>query len=115
MDVNLVVLSGRIAAPPECRVFQSGTRLLRLLVTVRLEEPRRRLDVIPVILWDPPDDNLEHGVGDRVYVTGTVQRRFWSNPDGRRSRLEIIAEHITCNREAEVAEIADRGRRRQGK
>jgi single-strand DNA-binding protein len=107
MDVNIVVLSGRVAAPPEYRVFESGARLLRLLVTVRLEEPRRRLDVIPVTLWDPPDDNLEHSVGDRIYLTGTVQRRFWSNPDGRRSRLEIIAEYITHKREAEVAEIAD--------
>jgi single-strand DNA-binding protein len=104
MDVNLVVLAGRIAAPPELREFESGARLLRLLVTVRLEQPRRRLDVVPVTRWDPTDDDLDHQAGDRIYVTGTVQRRFWSNPDGRRSRLEVIAEHIICNQEAEQAE-----------
>ena len=100
MDVNLVVLAGRIAAPPELREFESGTRLLRLLVTVRLDQPHRRLDVVPVTRWDPSEDDLDHRAGDHVYVTGTVQRRFWSEPGGRRSRLEVIAEHITRHREA---------------
>ena len=35
MDLNLVVLCGRFASPGELRVFESGTRLLRLLITVR--------------------------------------------------------------------------------
>jgi single-stranded DNA-binding protein len=104
MDMNLVVLAGRIAATPEFRKFESGARLLRLLVIVRLEAPRRRLDVIPVTRWDPTDEDLDRQVGDRIHVTGTVQRRFWSNPDGRRSRLEVIAEHITCNQDSSQAE-----------
>ena len=104
MDVNLVVLAGRIAASPELREFESGARLLRLLVTVRQEQPRHRLDVVPVTRWDPTEEDLLHGVGDRVYVTGTVQRRFWSNPDGRRSRLEVIAEHITHKQASDHAE-----------
>ena len=43
MDLNLVVLSGRLAAPPELRVFESGRRFARYLVTVRSEEPRLSL------------------------------------------------------------------------
>ena len=35
MDLNLVVLCGRFASPGELRVFESSTRLLRLLITVR--------------------------------------------------------------------------------
>ncbi len=97
MDLNLVVLSGRLAAPPELRVFQSGARLVRLLVTVRTDEPRHRVDVLPVTLWDPSDDLLvpEPRIGDRVWVAGAVQRRFWSNPEGRRSRVEVVAEQVT--------------------
>ena len=34
-DLNLVVLCGRLASPGQLRVFESGTRLLRLLITVR--------------------------------------------------------------------------------
>ena len=30
MDLNLVVVSGRLAAPPEIRQFESGSRLARV-------------------------------------------------------------------------------------
>lgn len=96
MDLNLVVLGGRLAAPPEIRQFESGTRLGRYLVTVRSEEPNRRVDVIPVTLWDPPDTlvDAEPGPGRRLWVAGAVQRRFWAGAEGRHSRLEVVAEHV---------------------
>ena len=97
MDFNLVVLSGRLAAPPELRVFESGLRLVRYLITVRTDEPRRRVDVVPVTQWDPTQDDVvpEPEVGRRVWVMGTVQRRFWAAPTGRKSRLEIVAEQVS--------------------
>ena len=96
MDLNLVVLCGRLAVDPELKIFESGTRLIRLLVTVRSDEPRRRVDVVPVTVWDPPDELVE-GLpvkGRRVWVCGSVQRRFWEAPEGRRSRLEVVAEQV---------------------
>jgi single-strand DNA-binding protein len=106
MDLNLVVLCGRLAAPAELREFESGTRRLRLLVSVRTEQPSRRVDVIPVSLWDP-DATLVESVSQpevRVWVAGAVQRRFWEGPDGRRSRLEVVAEQVTV-RQAEPDEV----------
>jgi single-strand DNA-binding protein len=96
VDLNLVVLAGRLAAPPEFRQFDSGAQLVRYLVTVRTEEPRRRVDVLPVTLWDPPTSlvDADPAPGRRVWVVGTIQRRFWSGEDGRRSRLEMIAEQV---------------------
>jgi single-stranded DNA-binding protein len=96
MDLNLVVLAGRIAADPEIRSFESGTRLLRLLVTVRSSEPKRRIDVVPVVMWSPDDDVVD-GVtlGRSVWIAGSVQRRFWSSGDGRRSRLEVVAHEVS--------------------
>ena len=97
MDINLVVLGGRLSAPPELREFESGSRLLRMLVTTRTEYPRKRVDVVPAVLWDP-DDSLIGKISDtgqRVWLTGTVQRRFWESEGGRRSRLEVVASHIT--------------------
>ena len=95
MDLNLVVIAGRLAAEPELRTFDSGATLLRLLVVVRSEEPRQRIDVIPVVLWNPePDNELITGNpirGRSVYVAGAVQRRFWSAGSGRESRVEIVA------------------------
>ncbi len=96
LDLNLVVLCGRLATDPEIRVFDSGSRLVRLLVTVRAQAPRRRTDVIPVTYWDPSDDFVEElpGRAHRVWVCGAVQRRYWESPDGRRSRIEVVAEAI---------------------
>ena len=96
MDLNLIVIAGRLAAEPELTTFSSGARLLRLLVTVRSQEPRRRIDVLPVVMWDPPDDGhlgeLTRGMG--VWVAGSVQRRFWSAEAGRTSRVEIVAHEV---------------------
>lgn len=108
MDLNLVVLCGRIASDPEVRVFDSGTRLIRYLITVRSESPRRRVDVVPVTLWDPTDDQVEQPGerGERIWVCGSAQRRFWESPDGRRSRIEVVAEQITIHDVEDVEPVA---------
>jgi single-stranded DNA-binding protein len=109
MDLNLVVLAGRIATEPEIRTFPSGTTMIRYLVTVRSSEPRRRVDVIPVSLWDPSPDVREHRDvrGRKVWVAGSVQRRFWADAGDTRSRMEIVAHEVRiayceANTEGEV-------------
>lgn len=103
MDLNLVVLAGRLAAPPEFRQFESGATLARYLLTVRADEPASRVDVIPVTLWDPPDELVDDdpAPGDRLWIAGSVQRRFWSAEEGRRSRIEVVAEQV-CRREPDL-------------
>ena len=96
MDLNIVVLAGAIAAEPEFRTFDSGARFVRFLITTRSSSPRRRVDVVPVTLWDPPDDlaaesDLRHR---KVWVVGSVQRRFWSTDGATRSRVEVVAHHV---------------------
>ncbi len=105
MDLNLIVLCGRLAVDAETRFFESGARLIRFLVVTRVDHPRRRTDVIPVTLWDPSDALLgDPGLkGDRVWVCGTVQRRYWDSSEGRRSRVEVVAEQVNF-RDAEDPE-----------
>ena len=109
MDLNLIVIAGRLAADPELTTFASGARLLRLLVTVRSQEPRRRIDVLPVVMWDPTDDTpldkLTRGKG--VWVAGSVQRRFWSADAGRTSRVEIVAHDVQPRPNMESSEESD--------
>ena len=108
MDLNLVVLCGRLAVDPEFREFDTGTRLVRLLVTVHSDAPRRRVDVVPVTLWDPGDEFVESPPvkGQRIWVCGSVQRRFWESPEGRRSRLEVVAEQVHLKDVDELEPVA---------
>ncbi len=108
MDLNLVVLCGRLAAPAEHRRFDSGATHLRLLITVRTELPNPRLDLIPVLVWDPPDHLLGSLLpGSRVWVSGMVQRRFWEPDaaDQRRSGLEVVAIDVSTRHLEEPAAL----------
>lgn len=95
-DFNLVVLCGQLTIEPEYRAYDSGARLIRFLVSTRSSEPLRRLDVVPVVVWDPPDELWMRDSQrlDRVIVIGTVQRRYWTAPDGRESRIEVVASKV---------------------
>ena len=96
MDLNMVMLNGRLAAAPEYRVLDSGSRMARLLVAVRSEDPHSRLDVLPVVWWEPEDEfvSAPPEVGRRVRIGGSVQRRYWESADGRRSKIEVVAANV---------------------
>jgi single-stranded DNA-binding protein len=107
MDLNLIVLCGRLQVDGELRVFDSGACLIRYLVRVSVDYPRRRVDVIPVTLWDPPDDLVEDpgAKGERIWVCGSVQRRHWESPDGRPSRIEVVAEQVNLKDVEDLAPV----------
>ena len=96
MDMNIVVLCGKLAAPPELRVLESGSSNVRALVTVRMTAPRRRVDVVPMILWNPDPGHalLAAPTGSQVFAVCAIQRRFWTAGDERQSKLEIVARHV---------------------
>lgn len=109
MDLNLVVLLGRLSAPPD--IVTNANTTVRLLVAVRSEWPVKRLDLVPVIWWNPSHDEVSGlpQVGARVWATGSVQRRYWEGPDGRRSRIEMIAEHVSFPSDNELAAQCSQG------
>jgi single-stranded DNA-binding protein len=94
MDVNVVVLMGRLSAPPH--ISRNDNIVVRLLVAARSDAPTKRLDLLPVVWWNPTSDELGRIplVGSRVTVKGSIQRRYWEGRDGRRSRIELIAEQV---------------------
>lgn len=97
MDLNLVVLAGRLTTTPDVGMLDSGSRFIRLILAIRSEAPHSRLDVVPVVWWDPDEETVNNlpAPGQRMWITGSFQRRFWEGPDGPRSRMEIVAHHVT--------------------
>ena len=101
MDMNMVVLAGRLATDANIRTFETGATVAELLVVVKQEEPRPRVDVIPVTMWNPDTDEVgTWRKGERVWVAGTIQRKFWSdNNENRTSRIQIVALEVSINKE----------------
>ena len=104
MDMNVVVIGGRLAAEPEVRTFGDGATLVRYLIAARSDEPRRRIDVVPVVLWDADERATSLERGDTVWVTRSVQGRFWSDDQNRRSRIEVVAHHVEKHEGLEAAD-----------
>jgi single-stranded DNA-binding protein len=50
--------------------------------------------VVPAVLWDADEEATRFERGDRIWIAGTVQRRFWSDDHSRRSRIEVVAHHV---------------------
>jgi single-stranded DNA-binding protein len=95
MDLNVLMISGRLAVAPEVCEHPSGSRSARLLVATRRDAPVRRVDVLPVRCWDPTAELLDAVQGHRVWVRGSLQRRFSESAGGRRSRLEVVADRVS--------------------
>lgn len=100
-DRNEIHLRGKLATAPEHRTFGSGASLARMLVTVRLSGPSRT-DVLPVTVWEPDPEVVKAVRGIPVEVTGQVHRRFWTDAEGRHSRVEVVATTVKIGKVLEV-------------
>lgn len=98
MDINLTLLNGRLATPPMIETAPDGATRARMLVLVRTSR-RRRIDVVPVIMTDPPSELTDSslGAGKRIYVAGSLIRRCAADPFFTMGRLEVSAESISLD------------------
>lgn len=96
VNVNLVVLFGQLVADPEVRRLDASTEAIRYLVMTTLDGPQRRVDVVPVISWQPLPSSCDSRArkGARIWVVGSIQRRFAEGAEGRRSQLEVVAHRV---------------------
>jgi single stranded DNA-binding protein len=97
MDLNVVAITGRLAADPEPYATGNGTDVTMLRLAVgrpkRRGQERAEADFVDVAVWD---DLARLAVrylakGNRVGITGRLQQRTWTTPEGPRSRLQVVA------------------------
>lgn len=100
-NLNLLILTGRLAMVPE-RVHpgglgHDGPGTVRLLVTVRTDNPRR-VEVLPVEVPEPDtwlwDNAHTLGPGQRMWIAGRVTRRYHNVTGGARSAITLVAEQV---------------------
>lgn len=90
-DLNITIIKGTVASPPERRVLPSDTILVQLQVTTRLGSETLSL---PVTAWDPDEKVEQLAPGDEVLVLGRVRRRFFRAGGATASRVEVEADKI---------------------
>lgn len=106
--VNEARLVGRLSGAPERRTLPSGDEVVSLRVVV--PRPGGGSDTLPVQFGPAPAAGRRRGIGQvgrralgavdrledgtRIEVVGAVRRRWWGGPDGRRSRIEVLAELV---------------------
>jgi len=95
VNVNVVVLAGRLSADPEFAEMPSGDTVAKLRLYV--PEAGRRILPLPVAAWDrAPRKACERlGKGDPVMVRGHLVRRFFKGHGGGRSVMEVVASEVS--------------------
>lgn len=117
MTVN-VMLTGRLIADPARRETKSGTPMATATLAADVPDPRNA-DVDPsmligVVAFGALAEALEtHAKGDRVAVSGVLQRSHWTGEDGaERERLNVLVDGVLSARASrEAARVRRAGKK----
>ena len=100
MDLNRVVLIGRLTKDPELRFTPDGIPVANLRIAVN--RPRRKdgsqeADFFNVVVWRRLAELCAEymGKGRLIAVEGRLRRRSWTTSEGQtRSDVEIVADSV---------------------
>ena len=102
LNLNKVVLAGRITADPELKQTASGVSVLSFTIAVNRsyvskssEQGERQADFINVVAWRSTAEFISKYFrkGSAICVTGSIQTRSWQDQQGqRRYTTEVIAD-----------------------
>lgn len=104
MDLNKVMLIGRLTRDPEMRTIPSGENVATFSVATGRQwtdkssgEKKSVTEFHNVVAWRRLADICAQYLkkGRQVYVEGRLQTRSWDDPSGnKRYRTEIVAENL---------------------
>ncbi|MGH2753479.1 MAG: single-stranded DNA-binding protein [Actinomycetota bacterium] len=111
--MNHVSIVGNLAADPELRYTQSGKAVANFTVAVshRTKKDGEWTDVTDgffnVTAWSSLADNVAKSLrkGARVLVTGKLIQRTFETEEGKRSVVEIQANHVAADLQFATATI----------
>lgn len=102
LNLNKVVLAGRMTADPELKQTPSGVSVLSFSIAVNRnyvpkgsEQGERQADFINVVAWRQTAEFISKYFrkGSAICVTGTIQTRTWNDNNGnKRYATEVVAD-----------------------
>jgi len=103
MDLNKVMIIGRLTRDPELRTIPSGKSVATLgVATNRIYtdaggQKQKQVEYHNVVLWSRLGEIANQYLkrGAKVYIEGRMQTREWTGQDGnKRKTTEIIGENM---------------------
>lgn len=104
MDLNKVMIIGRLTRDPELRTIPSGTKVCTLGIATNYVYTNQttgqkveQVEFHNVVLWRKLAEIAAQYLkkGRRLYIEGRLQTRSWDGQDGtKKSRTEIIADNM---------------------
>ena len=103
MDLNKVMIIGRLTRDPELRNTPTGKAVATIsLATNRIwvdanKQKQKQVEYHNVVLWTKLAEiaNQYLRKGGKVYIEGRLQTREWTGQDGiKRYRTEIVGENM---------------------
>ena len=101
MDLNKVILIGRLTRNPEMRYTQSGSAVANFSLAVNRsygagDDRKEQVSFFNCIAWIKLAELIIQYCkkGDRIGLEGRLQQRTWDQDGIKRSTVEIVAENI---------------------
>ena len=104
MDLNKVMIIGRLTRDPESRTTPGGANVCQIgLATNYVYNNRQtgqkveQVEYHNIVIWSKLGEIAQQYLkkGRRVYIEGRLQTRTWDGKDGqKKSRTEIVAENM---------------------
>jgi len=103
IDLNRVLLAGRLTRDPELRYTSSGTAVATLPLAVSRKytskegEKKEQTCFINVVVWQKQAEFCAEYLskGRPVFVEGRLQTRSWETETGqKRSMIEVVAQRV---------------------
>lgn len=103
MDLNRVMIIGRLTRDPELRSLPSGRSVASFSVATNRVwsdnngQKQKQVEYHNIVVWSRLAETASQYLkkGSQVYVEGRLQTREWTSQDGsKKSRTEIICENF---------------------
>jgi len=104
MDLNKVMIIGRLTRDPELRATPSGAQVCNIGLATNFvytnQQTNQKVEQVEyhnVVMWRKLAEIAAQYLkkGRRVYIEGRLQTRSWDGQDGqKKSRTEIVADNM---------------------
>ncbi len=103
MDLNKVMLIGRLTRDPEVRTIPSGQTVATFSIATNRQwtdqsgQKQEKVEFHNIVAWRKLAEIIQQYVkkGSRLYIEGFLQTRSWDDPQGvKKYRTEIVANNM---------------------